>query len=174
MQEGKAPFSDASAQDVVRVYRDSLSYAGLTDSDKKPDEGTAPEEAASQNDGSRPQVSVGDFVQWVSGGAVQFPEPRRVRALSDDGDWAFVDGSQTGIAMSELEVVTAPRPTRRPPPTLPLPEEDATVDHQIGEKDRMKVVWEGSLIHISATVNKAGLERLRKKLDAMETLLEDE
>jgi hypothetical protein len=29
------------------------------------------------------------------------------------------------------------------------------------------------LIHISATVDKAGLDRLRKKLDAMETLLSD-
>lgn len=68
-----------------------------------------------------------------------------------------------------------PQPPRRSAPTLPLPEDEPTVYDRADprEKDRMKVVWEGSLIHISATVDKAGLDRLRKKLDAMETLLED-
>ena len=95
--------------------------------------------------------------------------------LSDDGDWAFVEGSQTGIAMPELEVVSAPR-VNRSPPTLPLPEDDPIVHDRASplDKDRMKVVWEGTLIHISATVDKAGLGRLRKKLDAMETLLGDD
>lgn len=175
LQQGKAPYSEDSAADVVRVYRDSLDYAGLTDSDKENDEGEASSATGGEAPPHRETAKAGDFVQWVSDGVVQFVEPARVRAVSDDGDWAFVEGSQTGIAMSELEVVSAPRSSRTPP-TLPLPEEDPTVQHRADprEKDRMKVVWEGSLIHISATVDKAGLERLRKKLDAMETLLGDD
>lgn len=175
LQQGKAPFSDDSARDVVRVYRDSLSFAGLSDSDKPSDEGeTLSPRFEDASPSPRNAAKVGDFVQWVSGGVVQFPEPRRVRALSDDGEWAFVDGSQTGIAMPELEVVAAPRP--KAPPTLALPEDDPTVHDRANprDKDRMKVVWEGSLIHISATVDKEGLARLRKKLDAMETLLGDD
>ncbi len=176
VQQGKAPYSDDSAGDVVRVYRDSLAYAGLTDSDKTTDEGEAPL-VSSPDEVLPPRAAakVGDFVQWVSNGVVQFSEPKRVRAISDDGEWAFVEGSQTGIAMTELEVVQAPRPSRAPP-TLALPEDDPAVYDRADprDKDRMKVVWEGSLIHINATVDKAGLARLRTKLDAMETLLSDD
>lgn len=175
VQQGKAPYSEDSAKDVVRVYRDTLAYAGLTDSDKQSDEGEALPAAPEQVSRPCATAKVGDFVQWVSGGVVQFAEPKRVRAVSDDSEWAFVEGSQTGIAMSELEVVQAPKPSRVPP-TLALPEDDPIVHDRADprEKDRMKVVWEGSLIHISATVDKKGLERLRKKLDAMETLLGDD
>lgn len=175
IQQGKAPYSEDSAADVVRVYRDSLAYAGLTDSDKESDEGVVLPAAPEQVSRPRVTAKVGDFVQWVSGGVVQFAEPKRVRAVSDDSEWAFVEGSQTGIAMSELEVVQGPRSSRTPP-TLALPEDDPIVHDRADprEKDRMKVVWEGSLIHISATVDKAGLGRLRKKLDAMETLLGDD
>jgi hypothetical protein len=175
VQQGKAPYSEDSAAEVIRVYRDTMAYAGLADSEMKTDEGEAPSQPEVDASVFRVAAKVGEFVQWVSNGAVQFPEPRRVRAVSDDGDWAFVEGSKTGIAMHELEVVQPPR-GRRAPPTLPLPEEDPTVYDRADprDKDRMKVVWEGSLIHISATVDKVGLDRLRKKLDAMETLLSDD
>lgn len=174
VQQGKAPYSEESAADVLRVYRDSLAYAGLPDSDMESDVARIPPAARIEVAPPSVPAKVGDFVQWVSDGVVQFGEPQRVRAVSDDGSWAFVEGSQTGIAMSELEIVQAPRPSRAPP-TLPLPQDEPTVYDRADprEKDRMKVVWEGSLIHISATVDKAGLDRLRKKLDAMETLLDD-
>jgi hypothetical protein len=175
VQSGKAPYSEQSANDVIRVYKDTIAYTGISDSDKSGDEGqgSAKDEVLPI---SRVAAQVGDFVQWVSNGVVQFPEPSRVRAVSEDGDWAFVEGSKTGIPMSELEVLEQPKQQRRAPPSLPLPEEEPTVYDRADprDKDRMKVVWEGSLIHISATVDKAGLARLRKKLDAMETLLSDD
>ena len=34
-------------------------------------------------------VLVDDLVQWESQGVQQFPQPRRVRAISDDGNWAL-------------------------------------------------------------------------------------
>lgn len=43
------------------------------------------------------------FVQWVSGGSEIFTEPRRVTGFSDDGKFAFVEGTKTGIPVSELE-----------------------------------------------------------------------
>jgi len=174
VQQGKAPYSEDSAKEVLRVYRETIEVAGLVDFDKVSDEGGA-SSAPSTSAPSTVNAAVGDYVQWVSDGVVQFPEPRRVRAVSDDGEWAFVEGSETGIAMQDLEIVQAPR-SNRPPPTLALPEDDPTVYDRADarDKDRMKVVWEGPLIHISATVDKAGLERLRKKLDAMETLLSDD
>lgn len=172
VQQGKAPYSEDSSAEVLRVYRDTLNYAGLGDSDKASDEGKAPLRPPTETPAATVSAKVGDFVQWVSSGAVQFSEPRRVRAVSDDGEWAFVEGSETGITMAELEILPPPKGNRAPP-SLALPEDDPTVYDRADprEKDRMKVVWEGDLIHINATVDKAGLARLRTKLDAMETLL---
>jgi hypothetical protein len=43
------------------------------------------------------------FVQWVSGGSEMFAEPTRVKGFSEDGKFAFVEGTRTGIPVSELE-----------------------------------------------------------------------
>ena len=56
---------------------------------------------------------VGDLVQWESGGALQFENPLRVRWVSDDSQWAAVDGSDAGIPMSE--VLVHERATAAPP-----------------------------------------------------------
>lgn len=177
VQQGRAPYSEQSAADVIRVYKDTIGFSGISESDKKDDKS----DDADLEDGPRkPDIAsakVGEYVQWILLGVAQFEEPRRVRAVSDDGVWAFVDGSETGIRMTELETLS--RPLNRgqsAPPRLALPEDDPTVYDRANpkDKDRMKVVWEGRFIHINATVDKEGLARLRKKLDAMETLLEDE
>ena len=51
------------------------------------------------------EVWPGDLVQWTSAEVDQFAEPRRVIRLSDDGQRAFVEGSETGLPTSELTVV---------------------------------------------------------------------
>lgn len=43
------------------------------------------------------------FVQWVSSGSEMFAEPTRVKGFSEDGKFAFVEGTKTGIPVSELE-----------------------------------------------------------------------
>jgi hypothetical protein len=57
---------------------------------------------------SRRTPVVDDWVQWESQGVKQFPTPRRVRAVMEkDGEWwALVDGSDTGVPVKELTVVT--------------------------------------------------------------------
>jgi hypothetical protein len=51
---------------------------------------------------------VGDFVQWESQGAFQFPEPLRVRLVTEDGKWVAVEGSETGIPMDQVIVQERP------------------------------------------------------------------
>ena len=53
-------------------------------------------------------AQVGDFVQWESQGAFQFPEPRRVRLVTEDGKWVAVEGSETGLPMNEIIVQDQP------------------------------------------------------------------
>lgn len=73
-------------------------------------------------------IAVGDYVQWESQGVLQFPEPLRVRALSPDGDWAFVDGSTTGMPVDELTVEkrmeASESGAKKAPPSLPIPPTD--------------------------------------------------
>jgi len=60
------------------------------------------------------EVKIGDFVQWESQGILQFREPKRVKGFSDDGEFVFVDGSNTGIPIAEVNIdeasATLPRP----------------------------------------------------------------
>ena len=62
------------------------------------------------------QVKVGDFVQWEAQGILQFPEPKRIREISDDGQYAFVEGSNAGVPMKQLPVVDPPAAAPPPPP----------------------------------------------------------
>lgn len=78
-------------------------------------------------------AKVGDLVQWESQGALQFPKPLRVRMVSGDGQWVAVEGSQTGIPMSEVIVETLATP---PSPTFPL-EETASLPER-GEIEWMR------------------------------------
>jgi hypothetical protein len=67
-------------------------------------------------------VNVGDLVQWTCGGVDQFVTPRRVRGIQthDGQEWVFVEGTKTGVPMSELTVVTSPSPATAAPTTMAL------------------------------------------------------
>ncbi|WP_148043729.1 hypothetical protein [Paracoccus methylarcula] len=65
-------------------------------------------------------ASVGDLIQWESQGALQFKTPRRVRWVSEDGDWLAVEDSDTGIPMSQVTVEqAAPQKAPAIPPQMP-------------------------------------------------------
>ncbi len=67
----------------------------------------AGQESDASSDGDRSKfggAKVGDLIQWESNGALQFKKPLRVRLISEDGNWVAVEGSQTGIPMSEVIV----------------------------------------------------------------------
>lgn len=50
------------------------------------------------------KIKINNFVQWVSQGSNQWKEPKRVIAISEDGLFAFVEGSGTGIPINQLEI----------------------------------------------------------------------
>ena len=72
--------------------------------------------------GEPKSVDTGDLVQWTSGGVDQFETPRRVQSVHrrDGKEWAFVEGTNTGVPLSELTVVTPKSDAAsRPSPTAP-------------------------------------------------------
>jgi len=115
----KKGFSDGGARLAASAYKDTLSLA------KPGGRGYTPKREERENEVE--PAKVGDYVQWESNGILQFREPLRVRALSEDGAWAFVDGSETGVPTKELTVEKAAttdkteRETPANPPKFPLP-----------------------------------------------------
>jgi hypothetical protein len=54
---------------------------------------------------------VGDSVQWESQGALQFDKPRKITGFSEDRTYAFIEGSNAGIPVKQLQGVDgAPSP----------------------------------------------------------------
>ena len=118
-------------------------------------------------------VLVDDLVQWESQGVQQFPQPCRVRAISDDGNWAFVEGSTTGIPMNELTVEQRPE-ARVTPPTLALPENPALHEeiewlrNRVGKNTSVRLLVEGEM-------GTGELKRLIRIIQAqLEVLIEDD
>jgi hypothetical protein len=117
----KKAFSEVGARRFVEVFRGTLKLANVG--------GEAYTTAVDENKPEKKPL-VGDMIQWHSLGVPQLPAPRRVRALSKDGEWAFVDGRNEGLPIKELTIVTPvsedPKRTHDPPVTPPtLPENQA-------------------------------------------------
>jgi hypothetical protein len=103
------PFNENSVDGFIKQYRDTISFAKLSESDKVTSEGGEKEAA---DNGYVPQV--GDYVQWESQGALQFKTPVKVLSISTDRTHAFVEGSSTGLPVSQLTRAAAPIPTPAP------------------------------------------------------------
>ncbi|HET9790613.1 MAG TPA: hypothetical protein VFR08_04860 [Candidatus Angelobacter sp.] len=108
-------FNPNAVDGFISDLKDTLEYAGLSAKDAV--------ESDNESDGDEEQrlPKINDYVQWENAGQLQFKEPKRVRAVSEDGKWLFVDGSETGLPIEELTVVDVPQadvPER--PPVLPL------------------------------------------------------
>jgi hypothetical protein len=116
----------------------------------------------------RQLVKVGDYVQWTNDGKDQFPTPRRINWVSEDGAHARVFGSMTGIPTRELTVVD-------PPPTLSVRKDRAARSSNMqnpGVRDiNVMLIGDGRL-QITAEVDKAGLSALKKMLDKYAEILD--
>lgn len=96
-------FNPNVIEDFLNEYRETISFAKLSDSDR------VSSEVNGEDDGKGAYIArVGDYVQWEPGGVLQFQEPARVREISPDGKFAFVDGSHTGLPVGELTRAKAP------------------------------------------------------------------
>jgi hypothetical protein len=108
-------YNEQAAKSLISEYKDTLAFAGLNKPDNMPE---AKDEFVDEH--PLQPAKAGDFVQWTSGGVDQFDSPRRVVAVSDDGLWLWVEGSQTGIAMSQISVTSGePAGAAQPPPPPP-------------------------------------------------------
>ena len=89
-------FNENSVFDFIREYKDTIRFAKVSKSD------IISAETHVNND-----LEVGDYVQWESQGVIQFAA-KRITGFSNDHSFAFVEGTSTGLPVSQLEKVDPP------------------------------------------------------------------
>ncbi|WP_320196740.1 hypothetical protein RMR10_013225 [Agrobacterium rosae] len=120
-------------------------------------------------------AKIGDLIQWESQGVLQFTRPLRVRYITDDGKWVGVEGSQTGIPMSEV-IVESVAVKNIQPPTFPV-DEIKTPPSPLGETDwmRFRVGPETNVrLLVTGHLGPREISRLIKLLEAQKMVLEDD
>lgn len=176
-------YTEAAARLFLRVYDETIDYAGLADSDKSE---RVDSEETGRKDPPPAAAVVGDLVQVDIGGTLQLEKPARVRAVREhDGEaWIFVEGSETGIPMSQVVIEArgasegAKQPS--PPPTLPLdkaPSTEGALRLQASEREWLRGPLsrgtEYRLI-VSGDLGPKEIGKLIKLLEAQKEVLADD
>lgn len=126
MREG---FLDRAIGPVYSAYSDTVAFLKQEKAYESGGGGVSEySQSDSPNNDDKPVfggAAVGDLVQWEREGVLQLDAPMRVRAVHDDGAWLWVEGSNTGIPMSEVIVEQkgasiVPLPPPPPPAESPL------------------------------------------------------
>jgi len=114
---------------------------------------------------------------------LRLSEAKRIRGFSDDNEWAFLDGSNTGVPVSELlaDVPVAARPlqdtgkTAAAPQAKPprAPEQQraiGTISTPVG-KNEDGVVF--AHVHFDSGIRREYVTSLKKYLDYLESTLQE-
>jgi hypothetical protein len=123
-------------------------------------------------------ANAGDLVQWTSGGVDQFETPRRVQSVHrrDGKEWAFVEGTNTGVPLSELTVVT-PKPDAPSRLSTTPPPDPITVPPMTREREYLRGVLSrdaGYRLLVSGDIGPKELGKMIKLLQAQKAILEDD
>lgn len=96
--------NEQSARSALGIYKDNLSHIGDKAANKSGVENHEMASSSGEDESKFGGARVGDVIDWEVDGNLCNPEPLRVRALSDDGKWVFVQTSSTGIPMEQVIV----------------------------------------------------------------------
>lgn len=115
-------FNEESVDPFIARFREVLRYAKLDKNDETDGGhlGDFVEQLGDPKD-DRSDLQVGSFVQWTSNNVEQFKSPKKILSIDETGEWAFVEGSNTGIPMSELVVIETEKESPKLPPKSPFP-----------------------------------------------------
>jgi hypothetical protein len=169
-------FTEDGAQMFLRVFDDTIRYVSghPTDTTTDKNDDSIEEESASRFGGAR----VGDLIQWESGGVLKLERPTRVRVVSADGQYVAVDGSETGIPMSQV-IVEQRAPDGQPQPPL-FPRglgELPPIDMRPGESEWMRNrLGSETVVRLLVTgaMGPKEIGKLIRILEAQKSVLADE
>jgi hypothetical protein len=123
------------AKDNAEKFRNELAEVKFNQNRPDANAGKAP---VMEGEVAPAEVKIGDSVQWTSQGTDQFTEPRKIKSISEDGKYAFVEGSDTGIPVSELSV-TEVKPTEVKSVEQLRADEQAELDSKIPNAEQYRV-----------------------------------
>lgn len=173
-------FNQTAIRPAMKAYRDTLVYLeqeGASDSHGNEASGAAESHVSKGGEevAAHGKARVGDTVEVEIGGVLLTPQPVRVRAVSTDQAWVFVEGSETGIEMENVTVVerSTDEGGGKTPPTLPLvdPKPDAletapgyrSETFNADEGD-IRITWPANLSPQSVEDMKDWLELLKRRI----------
>lgn len=112
-------FVESTVDGFLDDFKKTMEFAKITDpTEPPPPPASKPlAEPIKKPDSKLPgdkTFKVGDYIQWESQGVLRLPVARRLSRLSEDGAWAWVEGSDTGIPADQL--IPAAEPLDPPPP----------------------------------------------------------
>ncbi|WP_292077502.1 MULTISPECIES: hypothetical protein [Brevundimonas] len=152
----KHGFTQSAAATFLRVYDETIAFAGLTTSDAAEEDDF---ESFGEQDADKSAVEVGDLVQVEINGALTLSQPARVRAIQvhDGKSWVFIDGSESGVPLSQVLVQQKGVVSPTSPPTLPMtaapalphPNEPARTQPREGWKEERLIDDDGDETFIS-------------------------
>lgn len=123
-------FTEEGARIFLRVFDETIRFA------KSAIAGSSQPIENEPNEGkSNPKI--GDFVQWTSGGVDQLRNPTQIVKISEDNQWVWVSGSNTGIPIGEVKIVSRPSS---------IDENPLQQFHQIGIREEKFALKEGDVI----------------------------
>jgi hypothetical protein len=178
----KRGFTDAAARLFLKVYDQTIAFAGLSDSDIEGIDTTA-EDDTDEDEGQDTEtditppksIKIGDLVQREVGGALTFPAPRKVTALFHDPKFGWmvsVDGYAGAFPMSEIQPFTPSAQQREVPPTpVQALQPAAPPQGGGGEKDPIETFLSNGRLQINANVGLEGIGRLKQMLEKYEELI---
>ena len=178
-------FNQSAIKPAARAYLQTLSLleeAGAGEShglEQRPGaDSTPPDEGRG---GDHPErtfcgAAVGDLVQWESQGVLKLETPKRVRLVSEDGQWIAVEGSEAGIPMEQVIVeerappaaVAAPRFALDREPELKAASGEAEwMRNSLGAATKVRLLVTGGM-------GPREIGKLIKLLEAQRAVLDDE
>jgi hypothetical protein len=100
-------FNPNGVKEFLKGLRETMEFAGLSDSS------VLASEKKAENEQQRPKI--GDWVQWEHNGILGLPQSKKLVRFSEDGQFGFVEGGNTGLPISEIIPADPPQQSSHQP-----------------------------------------------------------
>lgn len=97
-------FKSDGAKDLIAEFKETASYAGIFQPSKYLDKDDGSDKGDDNNQDPL-KLAVGDKVQATIGGIDQFKDGAVILGFSDDGAFAFVDQTTSGIPVKDISLI---------------------------------------------------------------------